>query len=281
MGDDAKFDEVISLYSGPRQTFSISNKDPIWNMIEQGDITEASKRFIKLTFSTPDIPLINRNVPQWIFTDIMLIPTNVTTHDILQGKSKLLNETTTEPTARTLTFVDSPFPTPEGQYAVSVRSSTNPLGEADSFGMGFTKSFVNGQKLRSYSKNSKDISSTQSLLKEMIDLTTQIDTNYDLADGRTGTKTIFSGDFFSFLTLNKSIRFMTELPATVVDKFNTGGYNGVSIIPCPVTATETTKISTARLKSTGTSMAHQQLNTKIPLTLGYYSPVFKDKVWGA
>ena len=147
--------------------------------------------------------------------------------------------------------------------------------------MSYAKSFTNGEKRTAYSKGGAVLSSSQSLLKEMIDLTTQIDTNYDLYDGQTGTKTLYSGDFFSFLTLNKTMRFMTEIPAAVVDKFNTGGYNGVSIIPCPVNATETTKISTARLKSTGPSMASQQLTTKIPLSLGYFSPIYKDKIWGA
>ena len=270
------FNSTVSGYSGPRQWYYLNAADPMVPYILEQDAD--GETYLTATYNNIDVQLLDINIPRRINKDFMISFTDQAKYDPFSGGSYLDTFSSGSPLKRTVTMIPTPFAEVQvDSYAQTVKASNGKdvSNQTDIWAFSFEKSYDETQKLKDFSINNTDFTTSQSILGEALTNISSLNVNYDLSTGKGIGKGIPNGDFYSLLPFNKVIKLFNEIPSSVVQSIFAGNYNGIEIFSVKRNDLEPTFITSSRLKEGGADMEAQQIQKEVP-SIPYFPLKYRD-----
>tara|TARA_R110002051_G_scaffold71943_8_gene130090 strand:- start:1498 stop:3444 length:1947 start_codon:yes stop_codon:yes gene_type:complete len=272
--DDATnqgFNATVSAYSGPRASVYINSKDPIWDIIlENGTLQILTTDFVE--------PVDGDIFVRKIFTDFLIIPTDVVTYDPFQGGSNLTTYVENQPIVRTFRMLLNPISVVrDGDYVKSTGTPdrTGPSGEEDIFSFQYEKGIDESQVRSLTSLNNTTFTSAKSELGKILNRISDINTNYNLHDGYKGKRLPMNDLLFS-LTANQYVKFIQEIPSVIINEVYDGSYNNIKVFPVRLVDAEKTYLTSSRL--IGTVLTNKVQETAISESR-YFPPKYEGRLY--
>ena len=278
--DDA-FNSTVSGFSGPRESYYLNPADPIVPYILEADVD--GETYLTATYKDIDVQLLDINIPRRINKDFMISFTDEVKYDPFSGGSTLGSFSIGSSLTRSVTMIPTPFTEVQNDsYIKIVNASADVSNQVDTWAFSFEKSLDETQKLKDLSIYDTSFTTQQSILGEVLTTVSSLNTNYDLSTGKGTGKGLPNADFYSLLSLNKVIKFLGEVPGSVVNSIFAGDYNGIEIFSVKKNDLEPTFITSSRLKVGASDMADQQIQQRIPNIPSYFPGKYSDTlIYGA
>ena len=276
---DLSFNDAIKNHSGPRNTIYVPVDDAWWGHFLTRN--ESAEYTLDAMFTDLDLDGFDGNVyPRRIPNDFLIIPTDKTDYNILQGNSTLTQYTLDKPVIRNLAIVMSPMPTVQStSYVETARDPVgrNQDGRPDAFAFKFTMKGGLTNSIDGALTNPNTIhKSKPSPLGMMLNKVEDIQAGYNLSRGRLGDG-IPQGDLLSRFTMPELMKYIAQTPSDVRAKLAGGEFNNVTIFPVKKTDVEKTFFTSSRL----TDPAKRQVPKVIPKVTGnYFPPIDKGRIGG-
>ncbi len=276
------FNDTVKSHSGPRNTVYIPVDDAWWGHFLNQNAQE--KFTLDALFTDLDLDGFDGNIyPRRIPNDFLIVPTNVTNYNILQGASVLEQYEVDKPVKRSASIVMNPIPSIFTKTYVQTTKDPQGLnqdGRPDIFAFNFQQQKDGKDKFLPAHKTLKEpeaiYRSQPSPLGKILNKVEDIKDAYDITRGRLG-EGIPQGDLLSRFTMPELIKYIAQTPADVRANVLAGKYNSVAIFPVKKTDREKTFFTSARL----VKEAGRELTKIIPKVTGrYYPPSDRGKIGG-
>jgi len=277
--DDA-FNSTVSGFSGPRESYYLNPADPIVPYILEADVD--GETYLTATYTDIDVQLLDINIPRRINKDFMISFTDQAKYDPFSGGSDLTSFSIGSPLQRTVTMIPSPFAEVQNDsYIKIVNALEDVSNQADTWALSFEKLLDETQKLKDLSIYDTSFTTQQSILGEALTCISSLNVNYDLSTGKGTGKGIPNADFYSLLPFNKVIKFLGEVPGSVINSIFAGDYNGIEVFSVKRNDLEPTFITSSRLKVGASDMEDLQIQKEIP-SISYFPGKYSNSlIYGA